>query len=63
VFFIGTNTRERMNVFKTFEWLCCNPCLMFFKGGKFESNVERVLSLEKYLLRCGSSRGFGQRGF
>ncbi len=35
---------------------------MFDVFGDFELSVECVLSWEKYLLHCGSSRGFGTEG-
>ncbi len=42
MFFIGTNTRERMSVSRISGWLCGSLYLMFWE--KFELNVERVLS-------------------
>jgi hypothetical protein len=56
VFFVGTNTRERMNVFKIFGMIKWQLMHDIFKD--FELRMKCVFSWKKYVLFCESFKGF-----
>ncbi len=56
VFYVRTNTRERMNMSRISGVVVWQ--LMYDVSRDFELGIECVLSLEEYPLFYGSSRGF-----
>jgi hypothetical protein len=53
---VRTNTRERMNMLKISKVVVWQLMHDVFRD--FELGMECVLSLKKYLMFCGSFRGF-----
>ncbi len=56
-FSLRANTREMMNVSRISRMVVWQ--FVFDVFGDFELSVKCVLSWKKYLLHCGSSKGFG----